>query len=188
METWDFDFKQEDVFANQQGVLSARQETFVDTIYQARQRGARQTLLAFMVFLPALVIFGVIIEYRNQQDTLINFLNDTGWIWVMMIGLFSLMLMISAASSVYVSRNARNRRISIAEGTASVYVGEMQRYGRNYPRYELTLKRGMFRSRIFRFTSESVVRRFEAGKHYRVYYIKFYPLPIILSAEELQFL
>ncbi len=188
MDSWDFDFKQEDVFANQQGVLSAHQENFVESIYQSRQRGGRQTILAFMVFLPALVIIGIIIEFRNQQDTFSNFLKDTGWVWLMMIGMFSLMLMISAASSVVVSRHARNRRISTTEGTASVYVGETYYRGGKYPRYELTLKKGMFRSRIFRFTSESAVRRFEAGKHYRVYYIKFYPLPIFLSAEELQFL
>jgi hypothetical protein len=33
--------------------------------------------------------------------------------------------------------------------------------------------------------SETAVRQFESGKRYRVYYIKFYPLPIVLSAEEI---
>ena len=36
-----------------------------------------------------------------------------------------------------------------------------------------------------RFGSERPLWQFETGKYYRVYYIKFYPLPIILSAEEI---
>jgi ABC-type uncharacterized transport system fused permease/ATPase subunit len=182
MFNYDFYFTRADANANREGRLTAQQESLVESIYQFRQRGARQTVIAFIVLFVVMMVTGAGIELSKWEGTLTDFVREMSPIFLMMAGIFAAMLTISAISGVLVAQDAKNRRISVAEGKARIFSGLI--YGR-YMRHQLVLSRGFFRRAIFRFGSEKPLWQFETGKHYRVYYIKFYPLPIILSAEEI---
>jgi hypothetical protein len=180
----DFHFTKQDAYANRFGKLTPQQEAVVMSIYQSRQRGAKQTVIPFIVFFFVLIILGVGVEFNQWEGTVSAFVQTTSPILLLVIVCFSAMLLVAGITTVLFSWDVRQRRISTVEGKASIYVGQAQSRGSVYMRYELTLKQGFFRSGFFRFNSETGVRQFEDGKQYRLYYIKFYPLPIVLSAEE----
>ena len=184
MYTADFHFSNEDVYANRFGKLTPQQEELVASIYYTRQRGAKQTIVTFIVFFFVLMVLGMGVEFNQREGTVSEFVDQNFPIFLMVIAGFAGLMIIAGLSTVLFSWDVRQRRISTVEGKASVYVGGGYARGA-YMRYELTLKKGLFRTGFFRFTSETAVRQFEDGKVYRVYYIKFYPLPIVLSAEEL---
>jgi hypothetical protein len=182
MYSHDFYFTIRDVQANRQGKLTANQENLVESIYQFRQRGVRQTVIAFIILFVVMMVVGAGIELSKWEGTFNEFVNEMGPIFLMFSGIFAAMLTISAISGVLVAQDTKHRRISVAEGRATLFSGMI--YGR-YMRYQLILSRGFFKTATFRFASEKPLRQFIEGRRYRVYYIKFYPLPIILSAEEL---
>jgi hypothetical protein len=179
----DFHFSTEDVYANRFGKLTPQQEELVASIYSTRQQGAKQTIVTFIVFFFVLMVLGIGIEFNQREGTVSEFVDQNLPIFLMAVAGFTGLLVTAGIGTVLLSWDVRQRRISTVEGKASVYVGETYARG-TYMRYELTLKKGIFRTGFLRFTSETAVRQFEDGKVYRVYFIKFYPLPIVLSAEE----
>jgi hypothetical protein len=64
----------------------------------------------------------------------------------------------------------------VAEGEAQVLEKEARNRGSSYMRYELRLN-----NRLFRFANHASIAHFEDGQNYRVYYIKYYPFPLMLS-------
>jgi hypothetical protein len=178
----EFYFTPADVSANRQGQLTAEQENLVASIHQFRQRGTRRTVIAFIVFFFVLMVIGAGIELSKWDGTLSDFGREMGPIFLMIAGIFAAILTIGAISSLIVAQDAKRRRVSVAEGKARIFSGIV--YGR-YMRHQLILTQGMLPRTTFRFAAEPPLRQFKEGTRYRVYYIKFYPLPIILSAEEL---
>jgi ABC-type uncharacterized transport system fused permease/ATPase subunit len=181
----DFHFTKEEIYANRYGKLTPSQEELINAIYQTRQHGAVQTIAVFIVFFVVLIVMGFGVEFNQWQGTVSDFIDRNAPIFLMVVSIFSLILIVGVISNFLVAQDVRRRRISTAEGKASVFVGQAWSRGNAYMRYELTLKNGFIRTGFFRFMSETAVRQFESGKRYRVYYIKFYPLPIVLSAEEI---
>jgi hypothetical protein len=182
MFNYDFYFTRADAITNREGRLTAQQENLVESIYQFRQRGARQTIIAFFILFLILMVIGGGIELSQWDSTFSDFVREVSPVFLIAIVMFTSMLTIGTLNHFFVSQDAKHRRISMAEGKARIFSGLI--YGR-YMRHQLVLSRGFFRRAIFRFGSEKPLWQFETGKHYRVYYIKFYPLPIILSAEEI---
>lgn len=180
---YEFEFDTEDLRANREGRLTPYQQQRVDAIHQTRQQGARRTVIAFLIFIPILLGVGLLNEYLEAEEAnFIDFLEVQLPIIGMMSGIFAVILGISAASQYVVSRAARQHRIIQAEGRAHL-INLQSNWHRRYPRYELHLRRSGLNHSIFRFTNARPLRYFREGERYRVYYIPYYPLPMLLSAE-----
>lgn len=171
-------YSEADLEANRQGMLTQNQFEIVEAVYQARQRGARQTYKLFAIWIPLLMIVGFIIEYRQSGKSLGEFLPGALPIVVLVGAGMGVLVLISAAFGAINSRDARDKRVTVAEGEAHVLEKEARTKGSSYMRYELRLG-----NRLFRFANHASIAHFEDGRSYRVYYIKFYPFPLMLSAE-----
>jgi hypothetical protein len=182
--TGDYHFSKDDIYANRSGKLTPEQEDLVASIYQSRQRGANQTIIALIVFFFVLMVLGFGVEFNQWDGTVSEFVAKQSPIFLMVIGGFTGILTFSIIVNYVLGHDMRRRHIQIAEGAASIVVKQEYSKG-TYTRYELTLKKGLFRSQLFRFSSETALRQFQAGKHYRLYYMQYRPFPIVLSAEEL---
>lgn len=181
----DFTFTQKDVAANRQGNLTLEQEQLVASIVQTRQRDARRTAIWMLVFYGVLMVIGLIIEFNNQSENLAAFFQKQGILFLFITFLFLFILAVSFIYSWWIGRDARARRIRIAEGTAHVLMKvAVARRTTHYMRYELRIGQSML-GKLFRFGNARSLEFFEHGKTYRVYYINYYPFPIVLSAEKI---
>jgi len=174
-----FAYSEADVEANRQGMLTEDQFMIVESVYQARQQMARQTYKLFAIWIPLLVIVGIVIEYNQSGKSIADFLPSALPIVVLVGAGIGVLVLISWTFTLMNARDARDKRISVAEGEAHVIEKEARTRGSTYMRYELRLG-----NRLFRFANHASIAHFEDGKFYRVYYIKYYPFPLMLSAEE----
>lgn len=178
------EFTQEDIEANRQGRLSSRQEQRVSDIYQARQRDTFRTAKWFIVFFVILLVVGAVIEYSKQPASLNVFIARQGPIFLLVaVALFGI-LGVSLFLGQGLNTDLRNRRLRAVEGIADVLIKQAYSRGTAYMRYELRLKRGGSTVKLFRLANPSSLAHFEAGQNYRVYYIAYYQMPIVLSAEK----
>ncbi len=185
MNTWEFSFTTEDLAANRQGKLSPQQEQLVASLYHARQRTGRLTVIAYFLFFALLIVISAAVEFNESQRTLQEFIFGIGSVFIMVIGVLSIPVAMSSFFNFIAGRETRQRKIRVAEGTAFVYTGETYIRTRKYMLYQLTLKNGRHRTGFFRLKSEAELRHFTTGKNYRLYYMKFHPLPVLLSTEEI---
>jgi hypothetical protein len=175
-----FAYTESDLEANRQGMLTQDQFYIVESVYQARQNISRQTYKLFAIWIPLLLIVGFVIEYSQSGKSLGEFLPSALPILLAVgIGL-AVLILISVALTAINARDARDKRISVAEGEAQVIEKEARNKATTTMRYELRLN-----GRLFRFANHASIAHFEDGKSYRVYYVKFYPFPLMLSAEEM---
>lgn len=176
------DFDAAALAANQQGLLTDSQRQALQAKYQSKQRGGYQVALAFLTFFPCLMFGSMVYQYADSGKSFDDFLATDvrifGFVMVMLTGLVGF----SMVFGFFVSADARRGKLSMIEGRAKPFIGEGYSKGR-YFRYELTIQHGLFRKRLFRFTNEAPVRAFQADRIYRVYYVKYYPLDVVLSAE-----
>jgi hypothetical protein len=173
-------YSEADLEANRQGLLTSDQEIIIETVYQARQQMARQTYRLFAIWIPLLMIVGFVIEYNQSGKNLGEFLPGALLIMTLVGAGIGVLVLISWAFGVVNSRDAKDKRMSVAEGKAHVIEKEAKTRGSSYMRYELRLG-----NRLFRFANHASIAHFEDGQSYRVYYIKCYPFPLMLSAEEI---
>ena len=171
-------YSETDLEANRQGLLTPDQFQIVEAVYQARQRMARQTYKLFAIWIPLLLIVGIIIEYNQSGKSLGEFLPGALPMVVIIGGVLGILVVIAWLFSTINARDARDKRISVAAGEAHVLEKVAHNRGSSYMRYELTLN-----GRLFRFANHASIAHFEDGKRYRLYYIKYYPFPLMLSAE-----
>ena len=171
-------YSEADLEANRQGMLTQEQFQIVEAVYQTREGGACQTYKLFAIWIPLLVIVGFVIEYNQSGKSLGEFLPDALPIVVAVSAGMAALVLISAAFGKINARDARDKRISVAEGKAQVLEKEARTKGSSYMRYELRLG-----GRLFRFANHNSIAHFVDSQHYRVYYIKYYPFPLMLSAE-----
>jgi len=176
-------YSEADLEANRQGVLTQDQFQIIEAVYQTRRRGARQTIYAFLIWIPLLIIVGTVIEYNKSGKGLGEFLSSSLPILALPLGGLGLLLLISTVFGYANERDARDKRITVAEGVAHVLEKEVHSKNAHYIRYELTLQKGVMNKQLFRFANHESLAHFESGKTYRVYYIKYYPFPLMLSAE-----
>lgn len=174
-------YSEADLEANRQGMLTEDQFQIVEAVYQTRERMARQTYKLFAIWIPLLLIVGLVIEYKQSNKSVGEFLASALPIVLMVGGFLALLVFIAWLFGTINARDARDKRISVAEGKAHVLEKEARTRQSHYMRYELRLN-----GRLFRFANHASIAHFEDGKSYRVYYIKYYPFPLMLSAEEVQ--
>ena len=176
-------YREADLDANRKGLLTQDQFQIVEAVYQTREHSARQTIKLFAIWIPLLIIIGTVIEFNQSGKSLGEFLPTALPIIVpVSIGL-GILILIAAIFGFFNARDARDKRITVAEGVAYVLEKEVRSKNSHYIRYELTLQKGVMNKQLFRFANHSSIAHFEDGKSYRVYYIKYYPFPLMLSAE-----
>ncbi len=171
-------YSEADLEANRQGMLTPDQFQIVEAVYQARQRGANQTYKLFAIWIPLLLIVGMVIEYNQSGKSPGAFLPGALPMMLVIGGFMALLVFVAWLFGTINARDARDKRISVAEGKAQVLEKEAHSRGSSSMRYELRLN-----GRLFRFANHASIAHFEDGKSYRVYYIKYYPFPLMLSAE-----
>lgn len=180
-----FAYTPADVEANRQGILTQDQFYVVESVYRARQQAARQTYRFFGIWIPLLLMVGGVIEYGRSGKDFGSFFSSSLPLLLMIGVLLAIMMLGSWAISAVNARDARDKRISVAEGEAQVIEKEAYHRHTHYMRYELVLRKGALNKQLFRFANHASIAHFEDGKTYRVYYIKYYPFPLMLSAEQL---
>ncbi len=181
----DFTFTPNDLAANRLGNLTPEQEQLIASIVQTRQRDSRRTAIWVLIFFGVLMVIGLIVEFNNQNENLAAFFQKQGILFLFITLLFLFILAVSFIYSWWIGRDARARRIRVAEGTAHVLMKVASaRPTTRYMRYELRIKRGMI-GKLFRFGNARSIEFFEQGASYRVYYIDYYPFQIVLSAEKI---
>src|SRR3978361_491031 len=113
-------YSEADLDANRQGILTEDQFQIVEAVYQTRERMARQTYKLFAIWIPLLLIVGMVIEYKQSGKSLGDFLLSALPI-VTIIGVFlALLVFVAWLFGTINARDARNKRISVAEGEAHV--------------------------------------------------------------------
>lgn len=179
----DFTFTADDVQANREGRLTPQQEQMVEAAYQWRKDGRSKTLRFFMWWIPGIIIIGFLVQALQTKEPFGGFLASqlpiVGFVLAALLALFSLVVL----WDYWILRDIRWRRISRVEGMAQTAETEMSVRGYTYMQYELQLENGFLRGKHFRFANARSLAQFESGRRYRVYYIRFSPFPIALSAE-----
>jgi hypothetical protein len=179
----DFIFTPEDVLANREGKLTTSQEQIVKNAYEWRRQGRSKTLRFFTWWIPILLVGGLFVEAVQSAQPFGDFIADQFPTAVLVLVALLVLLSLFAVFDYWTMRHVRLRRISIAEGLAQTRESEITSRGYSYLQYELTLKSRLGKGKRFRFANASSLTHFEAGKRYRLYHIKFYPFPIVLSTE-----
>src|SRR5689334_12057069 len=124
-----FAYTEADVEANRQGMLTQDQFYVVESVYQARQSMARQTYKLFAIWIPLLMIVGFVIEYRQSGESFGDFLPGALPI-ILAVGVgIAVLILISAAFTAINARDARDKRVSMAEGEAHVIEKEAHSRG-----------------------------------------------------------
>ena len=178
-----FAYTEADLEANRNGMLTQDQFFVVESVYRTRQQSARQLYRFFGLWIPFLLVIGGVIEYVQSQKDLGTFIASGVPVLLMIAVPLSIMMLGSWGIAVINGRDARDKRISVAEGEAQVIEKEAHIRAAHYMRYELVLRKGALNKQLFRFANHASIAHFEDGKTYRVYYIKYYPFPLMLSAE-----
>ncbi|HVU10550.1 MAG TPA: hypothetical protein VHD90_04700 [Phototrophicaceae bacterium] len=164
-------FTADDLRANQQGKLAERQREIARHKYRASvSNGIRGLLIFWLAFVVLLVVIQLSAGTQPQDKQ--------AFVYVF-VGI-TLILFLIAGISLLQGRDLRAGRVFSVEGVAQTRVVQYRsRYGSSTG-YEL-LVGGL----KFRLDSREELAGFENGLHYRVYYIRYAPLHVLLSAEAL---
>lgn len=172
-------FDERDVQANRQGLLTPEQTQRVEMIYTARQRGARQMFWGLALSIALLIVISGVMALAESGEAFAGIVPGL----ILTAGMMAVVVSGVSVFSAVSARDARDKRISTVEGVVKLAERPFNtRYTRSM-RYEVRLRKGMFGRHRFRFANRDALRYFEAGETYRLYYIKYYPFPIVLSAE-----
>ncbi|MBL8132845.1 MAG: hypothetical protein JNL42_13380 [Anaerolineae bacterium] len=177
------EFSAEDVAANRAGNFTPRQ---VELLRDAKERRSRDAVLVgrgFLIFFAAILVVGGIIEFNRQTEPFDVFMARQGPLFLGAALAMLALLGVSAALSAWFSRRLSHPKISRAEGVAETISQAAYARGMRYMRYELILRQGRRTVKLFRLSSPASLSHFQTSVRYRVYYVEFPQLPILLSAE-----
>jgi hypothetical protein len=136
-----------------------------------------------LIFIPSLL--GALLLTDGQQSSgILSFLQAQLPLVCMFSGLITVTAGGSAVINYTISGSVRAYHISEAEGRAHI-INVTNEWRKRYSRYELQLRRAGLNRSVFRFSTPDALRHFKDGHMYRVYYIEYYPAPVVLSAEEI---
>lgn len=181
-----FDFTPEDLAANRAGTMTPRQVEKLEAHWQMMTRGSRVMMVFYLVGFPVLILISLVVQYYNEGKSLADFFGSSDvFIFLGIVGMLCFLLVFAAAVTRFQLRHMRLQRLNIAEGVAHPFIGTGYYRGGKYMRYELKLKGGKPRQKLFRFSDEKQAKAFRQGEVYRIYYVKMTPFDIILSAEKM---
>ncbi|MCK6578754.1 MAG: hypothetical protein L6Q98_11670 [Anaerolineae bacterium] len=180
----DVAFTAEDVAANRAGGFTPRQVELLRAAGEQRARDAVLVGRGFLVFFAAILVVGGIIEFTQQSEPFDIFMAHQGPILLGAALVMLALLGVSVALSAWFSRRLSRPKVSRAEGVAETISQAAYARGMRYMRYELILRQGRRTVKLFRLSSPASLSHFQTGVRYRVYYVDFPQLPILLSAEQ----
>jgi len=164
-------FTAEDLSANRAGRLSDAQQVLVRSKQRSYVRNGGIALAVMWAIFTALLIVSVISEGAKPQDLAV--------LPFVIAGMTLIFAAVGVGSRIH-ARELLRGQIRMVEGQAVTKRAKYTtRYGRGIS-YVLRIGR-----QKFLMTSERELDAFETGAHYRVYYIWYTPLHILLSAEAL---
>lgn len=178
----DLHFTKDDATTNRYGRLTEAQAQLVDQWVQSWRERTVQSVVTFVALFWVVVVLGVGVEFNRWDGTFADFIAQVSPYIGFALVCVMIVLMLGLIWTFFMTQHIRKRRISSAEGKAST---QRKTSSQHIPHYELTLKQGRLRRAVFQFSNELSLQYFENGKIYRLYYIKHYPLPLVLSAEEI---
>jgi hypothetical protein len=164
---------------NRVGKLSPEQKARIENEDRKRRRNAVQTIVLYTLFFGGIEVVSYVTQGASRDRTTLP-----GMLGVFVL-VFSLLLVFCLPSFIWFGRDVRREMISVIEGAADPQIGFTLSPGRRIPYYKLAIHAAQLQRRLFRFTTPRPVKAFQKGERYRVYYIKYYPLDIVLSAEKL---
>jgi hypothetical protein len=164
-------FSAEDVIANRERRLTDDQWVLVRSKQRAYVRKGTIGLVVMWAIFTVLMIVAVVAQGAKPQDLRVL---------PYALGFNTLMFGAVGVGGRIYARDLVSGKISSADGRAVTKKVKYQaRYGSGF-NYELRIGR-----RKFLMNSERDLKAFETGVLYRVYYVRYAPLHIILSAEAL---
>jgi hypothetical protein len=174
-----FDFNENDLQLNQQGIVGESQKQALDSSRKARMFSMVAYIVMFVLFLLVCLGIGISLLINREGST-----TRLAIIFAMMVA----MLFVGGGSANFYfrSRDVLTRKVSQMEGTAKLYTRQYNAAlsGLGYT----NLGTGWFiklGSKEFRLLTAEQYEAFQEGKSYRIYYVKNYPIDVILSAEAL---
>ena len=164
-------FTSADLRANQQGRLTESQRDLAQSKYRSYVRNGLIALLVMWLIFTALLVGSLIAQGSQPEDMRVL---------PYVIGAMTAIFVLVGIGSLWHGRDLRDGRVRSVEGVAKTKVATYQgRYSRSTG-YELTIG-----GQKFRLISQMELAAFQNGSHYRVYYIRYAPLHVLLSAESL---
>lgn len=166
-----FGFSPADVISNRHGELTAAQRERLDAKHRDYFRKGNLTILLMWGGFTLLIVGSLVLQGAPPQD-----------MEILPYALLGLTVFFGAAWLIarFHARNLTRQRFTFAEGQARTKTRKYYRYGREIHAYELRIGRHKFN-----LLSQDELSAFEDGVTYRVYYVPYAPLHIILSAEAL---
>lgn len=183
----DLKFTDADLKANRSGYLTENQRAEVQSTLAYYGQVGKRTMWGFALIIPVLMGIGLLIESNNSAIPM------TAWLpgyAIFSAAIFAFVMAASAFGRFNTYRRGRDAReelISQVEGIVKLKIAPRSTWNR-YPSFSLSvINRGGMGLTVFRFSSEKFAKYFVEGERYRVYYLRFPPLHIALSAEPLRY-
>lgn len=167
-----FGFSSADQIANRHGELTGAQRERLDAKRRDYFRKGNLTILLMWGGFTLLVVVSMFLQGAPPQDMAI-----LPYVLLGMSAFFCAAWLIAR----FHARQMPRQRFTFAQGLARTRMRKYYRYGREIHHYELSLGR-----QKFNLLSQDELSAFEDGVSYRVYYIPYAPMHIILSAEALE--
>lgn len=172
-------FTPEDLAANRNGRLTERQQQDVAYRQRVYVRNGRIMLLVMWVGFVLLIAGSQVVALLSGSTTMERLTADLPYLGLAVLILSSL-IGFGFLWSVFSGRDLMNGKISSVEGQARVRMRRLPGRYRNYPRCEVKIG-----GRTFLLVDQNLFDAFVDGVRYRVFYIRYRPLHVILSAEVL---
>lgn len=166
-----FGFSSADLSANRHGELTGAQRARLDAKHRDYFRKGNLTILFMWGGFSLLIVGSLVLQDVPPSDRAI-----VPYVLLGMSVFFGAMWLLGR----FHARNLARQRFTFVEGQARTRTRVYHRYGGETYTYELRIRR-----RKFNLLSQDELSAFEDGATYRVYYVPYAPLHIILSAEVL---
>lgn len=175
-----FNFTPDDLRANRAGTLTPRQEELLENFLSGRQKSILRMFIVYLVGFSLLIFISLLAPVALGNRELDSLIAKDLPIFVLVITTLCGIITFDWILDRWLMRDVTNKKMRKAEGIASVKSRVIPGGAEPYTDYYLFL--GQTR---FHFSYPGQAQAFEDGQHYRIYYVKNYPVPFILSVERL---
>jgi hypothetical protein len=172
-------FTPDDLVANRTGSLTERQKLEVASRQRIYVRNGRfVTLIMWLVFV-LLIVASQVVPLISGNKTMESFNHELPYIGLALL-ILSGIVGFALLWGVISGRDLTSGKISSVEGKARVRIRRLPGRYRDYPRCEVKIS-----GRTFLLPDQNQFDAFMDGVDYRVFYVRYRPLHVILSAEVL---
>lgn len=165
-------FSTADLAANRSGELTPAQRELLTLKKRLYVTNGQRTLLLMWAAFTTLIIVSLLVQGLPASDLAV-----LPAVLACLSGFFVFVGLVSR----FFARHLLRQTVTSVQGRARTKIGTYYRYGRKIETYELLIGR-----RKFHLLSQQELSAFEDGALYRVYYVPYAPLHVLLSAEALE--